>query len=238
MVSEPMPEGAETLTVDQIRPPILVIAPHPDDESIGCGGLIARARCRAAAVFVVFVTDGSGSHPHSAAYPAARLAVLREREAIDALSILRVPLERITFWRLPDRAVPEAGSPGFAEAVARARRQLREIVPRTLVLPDRNDAHGDHRAAWAIWSQALAEEGTVAQLIEYPVWPGTAPALPPGRRLVLDIALVLSSKSRAIATHRSQHGQVVTDDPTGFRLPADLLERASRPWEVFFEAAR
>src|SRR5690606_16204888 len=46
---------------------ITVIAPHPDDESLGCGGLIAALAADGRAVQVVFVTDGAGSHPNSAA---------------------------------------------------------------------------------------------------------------------------------------------------------------------------
>src|SRR5690606_38092378 len=46
--------------------PLLVIAPHPDDETLGCGGVIALATCRNVRVHTVFVTDGGASHPNSA----------------------------------------------------------------------------------------------------------------------------------------------------------------------------
>ena len=51
----------------------LVVAPHPDDESLACGGLIAEARAQGRLVRVVIVSDGTGSHPASKAYPNARL---------------------------------------------------------------------------------------------------------------------------------------------------------------------
>jgi LmbE family N-acetylglucosaminyl deacetylase len=223
------------LDIGRIADPVLVVAPHPDDESIGCGGLIAGLRARVADVFVVIMSDGSGSHPNSARYPAPRLARLREAEAVAALSILRVPAERIAFWRLADRSVPQDGAPDFPVAVDRARRVLRDLEPRTLVLPDRADGHGDHRATWAIWSRAALAEGSRARLLEYPVWPGEE-ARPAGALWTVDIAAQLPAKRRAIAAHRSQHGAVVTDDPAGFRLPADLLARAERPTETYFEA--
>ena len=52
---------------------LVVVAPHPDDESLGCGGLIAEARRLGRAVRLVVVTDGCGSHTHSALYPPERL---------------------------------------------------------------------------------------------------------------------------------------------------------------------
>jgi LmbE family N-acetylglucosaminyl deacetylase len=49
----------------------------------------------------------------------------------------------------------------------------------------------------------------------------------------LDISPNLAAKRRAIAAHASQYGDVITDDPTGFHLPADLLRTFDRPFEVF-----
>ena len=61
--------------------PFIVIAPHPDDESLGCGGLIADACRQGVGAKVVIVSDGAGSHPNSKAYPRERLTTLREVEA-------------------------------------------------------------------------------------------------------------------------------------------------------------
>ena len=51
---------------------LVVIAPHPDDESLACGGLIAEAHAEGRPVRVVIVSDGTGSHPASKTYPRAR----------------------------------------------------------------------------------------------------------------------------------------------------------------------
>jgi LmbE family N-acetylglucosaminyl deacetylase len=91
----------------------LVIAPHPDDESIGCGGLIALLRRRNAKVWVCIATDGAGSHPNSPSVPPRQLAAIRGREAIAALGILGVKRRCVLFANLPDRLVPRSG-PGFA----------------------------------------------------------------------------------------------------------------------------
>ena len=68
--------------------PVLVLAPHADDESCGCGGLIAEACARGREIAVTVLTDGTGSHPHSRAYPAPRLRALREAEAREAVAAL------------------------------------------------------------------------------------------------------------------------------------------------------
>ena len=57
----------------------LVLAPHPDDESLGCGGLIAACVAANRPPLVVVLTDGAGSHPGSVAYPPDRLRAARKR---------------------------------------------------------------------------------------------------------------------------------------------------------------
>ena len=61
--------------------------------------------------------------------------------------------------------------------------------------------------------------------------PTIAEPLPWGRRLA--IGPQLAAKRRAIAAHRSQYGDLIQDDPAGFRLPAGLLARFERPFETF-----
>jgi LmbE family N-acetylglucosaminyl deacetylase len=221
------------LDLDGIRGPVLIVAPHPDDESIGCGGLIAGLRQRNVAVAVVIMTDGAGSHPSSRSYPAPRLAALREAEAREALSILSINSRAISFWRFEDRYLPSEGA-DFDRAVERARAEMRALAPTLLVLPGRTDAHGDHRASWAIWTHAASTLPQPPRVLDYVVWPG--PERPGGEVLTLDIAAVLPLKRRAIAAHRSQHGLVIADDPGGFTLPPDLLARTRQPVEVYFEA--
>src|ERR1700689_4824660 len=88
---------------------VLVIAPHPDDESLACGGLIAEACATDRPATVIVVSDGTGSHPRSRAYPRARLRALREAEARQAVSALGLPPRCIEFLRLADRFVPSEG---------------------------------------------------------------------------------------------------------------------------------
>lgn len=213
----------------------LVLAPHPDDESLGCGGLIAEACAQGLTPYVVIVTDGTGSHPNSCAYPAPRLAALREREARTAVAALGLPPERIGFLGLRDTAAPRAG-PAFEAAVAAIVTTLRAARCGAILGPWRHDPHGDHAASHAM-AAAAVRCADVAHLA-YPVWGWTLPAdalldgsAPAGYRL--DIARHLRAKRRAIAAHASQHGGVITDDPGGFALPPDLLAAFDRPFETF-----
>ena len=224
----------ERLDIGTVSGPVLIVAPHPDDESIGCGGLIALLRQRGVEVRVVVVTDGTGSHPHSTSYPPERLAALRRDEVVEALSVLGVGAPSVAFWQLGDRFVPTEGDPGFETAVARALVQLHTLCPRTLVIPGDADMHGDHRAVSHIWKHAVATTRNPPQILEYLVWPDGAHGSP-GRRVSLDIDDVLALKSRAIGAHRSQHGKLIDDDPTAFCLPNELLDRVGEPREIFFE---
>ena len=77
--------------------PFIVVAPHPDDESLACGGLIADACRQGLRGKVVIVSDGAGSHPNSKAYPPDRLRSLREEEAKQAGAELGLKPEEICF---------------------------------------------------------------------------------------------------------------------------------------------
>ena len=97
---------------------LVVIAPHPDDESLGCGGLIAGWRARGNDARVVVLSDGTGSHPNSRAYPPERLRLLREHETLAACHVLGLSPRHVTFMRLPDRFLPSEG-PTARETAAR-----------------------------------------------------------------------------------------------------------------------
>lgn len=212
--------------------PLLVLAPHPDDESIGCGGLIAAATAAGHAVRVVVLTDGAGSHP---GYPG--LAALRQEEACAAVAELGLPADAIVFLGLPDGAL--------AANNATVERILAFCPdPGTILATWPHDPHCDHAAAWDIAS-LVARQRPAATLRAYPVWgwtflydvPGVPPPKPPVMAkppsgLRLPIAPWLAAKRRAIAAHRSQLGGLGAD---GFALPEAMLRLAERPFEVFLD---
>ena len=71
----------------------LIVAPHADDESLGCGGVISLLRKYGQTVYILLLSDGTLSHPDSREYPAEKLRDLREKELIDASAILDVAEE-------------------------------------------------------------------------------------------------------------------------------------------------
>lgn len=220
-----------------------VIAPHPDDESLGCGGAVALLRRARIPVFVLFLSDGTGSHPSSRAYPPERLRDLREQEARSALTCLGVPDEMCAFLRFRDTAVPGEGTARFGEAVARCQDSLATFMPDTVLVPWRRDYHCDHRAAWEIVRVAVANGPMRPRLVEYPIWVydhlHEAHAPRPGEIAAwrLDISAAAAAKHAAVYCHRSQLTDLIADDPAGFRLMPAVLARFMRLWEVYLEDA-
>ncbi len=219
----------------------VVVAPHPDDESLGCGGLLALLATFGNSAHVIVMTDGARSHPNSHSYPGTRLAAVREREMLDALSALGLPSAAAHFLRYPDCGLPVAGTPAFEEAAQRLRELLVRLAPETLLVPWRRDPHCDHEATWNLLRAAAADLSARPRCLEYPVWAWTraetevAPRADEGRAWRLDISSVRARKSQAIASHRSQTGQLIQDDPDGFTLEPEMLAHFTRPWELFIE---
>ncbi|UOR04245.1 PIG-L family deacetylase [Hymenobacter aerilatus] len=221
--------------------PTVVVAPHPDDESLGCGGLLALLRRADVPVHAVLVSDGTMSHPHSVKFPPAARQALREMELREALTLLGVDTDDLLLLGLPDSAVPGPEQQGFAEAVATLRAYLQRVQPATVLVPWRRDPHPDHRATSQLVAAAI--EGLPIQRVEYVVWAWERAALEdlpqPGEAIGwrLDIDSVLPQKQVAIAAHRSQLAPgIIDDDPTGFLLSEQMLAHFAQPFEVYLES--
>jgi LmbE family N-acetylglucosaminyl deacetylase len=237
-------EAAQSFPVSSLRQRLgegglVVVAPHPDDESLGCGGLIAEASAEGRRIRVIVVSDGTGSHPASKAYPKARLRDLRENEARQAVTELGLdPDKDIEFLRMPDRFVPGDGP--FAErAIERIVASSREVEAAALFVSWRHDPHCDHQASYRLTRTAQSRL-TAVKLLEYTIW-GAAlpPATPvePAGGFRLEIGRHLGRKRRAIDAHRSQTTDLIADDPNGFRLTGTDLARFALVHEFFFEGA-
>lgn len=225
------------------RDPVLIVAPHPDDETLGCGGAIALLRSMGYRVRVLVMSDGTKSHPNSHAYPPHRLRAVREAETIAAMTLLGVEANQITFLRFPDGAIPAQDALAFQQAVADCQDYLTQCVPKTIFLPYRFDPHPDHQATWQLIQGSIVDlsqnSSQLPRLIEYPVWdwdPEQRNNLPGSFNVWrLDIATVSDLKQQAIDLYQSQTTDLIHDDPEGFCLTPDLLANFVRPWEVYFE---
>lgn len=221
---------------DKIPSTALILSPHPDDETLGCGGLIAESVRQHTPPVIVMVSDGSGSHPGSREWPPQKLALQRQQEARDAVECLGLPPDRIFFLNLKDRSVPTDG-PVFHKAVQHILKLITEYHCTSLLIPWRHDPHCDHLATWFM-GQAVKKQRPYLHLFSYPVWGLTLSSdrisdagTPRGWRL--DIAPHLQEKRRAMQAYKSQTGQLITDDPEGFVLTEELLQIFLSPYEVF-----
>lgn len=215
--------------------PLLVLAPHPDDESLGCGGLIAEACARNHPVWVAILTDGGASHPGSPTWPRARLVEARAAEAGAAVACLGLDLGRLLLLGEPDSAAPVDG-PSLDAAADRFRALLLHHAIGTVCATWTADPHGDHVAAARIAAAACAAAGVLH--LSYPVWAWMLPddAMVPdvtGRAVRLDVRSHLPAKRRAVACHATQHAGLIDDDPAGFALPAEFLAQFDQPAEFF-----
>jgi len=219
--------------------PFIVIAPHPDDESLACGGLIADARRQAVRGKVVIVSDGAGSHPNSKAYPPDRLRSLREEEARQAGAELGLRPDEMLFLGLPDRFVPHEGEEA-ERAIGVIADCVREIGAGSLFVSWRHDPHCDHEASYRIARAVQRRVGKV-RLFEYVVWGHTLPPstevdpVRSGFRIRIDHE-AHEKKRRAIAAHRSQTTHLIDDDPAGFLFSQIDLAHFDLPYEFFLES--
>ncbi len=219
----------------------LIVAPHPDDESLGCGGAIKLLRNNNSEVYVLVLSDGTLSHPNSKKFPAVKLRDLREKEIIEALKVLNVEKEKIRFFRYKDRAVPNENSENWNEIIKKCREYFYEIKPQTVFVPWRRDPHPDHRAAYKIVS-TIKKTLANLRIIEYPIWlweiaqTEDAPQIGEVSAHRLDVSSVKNLKRQAIYKHNSQIAGLIDDDPEGFQLSPEILENFLTDWEIYFEA--
>ena len=203
--------------------PMLVVSPHPDDETLGCGGLIAAERRRGAQVLVAAITDGEHAYP--GAEGGESLAAIRRQEQDNALARLGVSQECILRFGLTDSDV------GAREAELVERLIDHVTSESCIVAPWEGDFHPDHQACGRAAAEAAGRTG--ARLVSYFFWTwhrGT-PQTIAGLKLAtfpLDEEL-LRAKTEALACHRSQ-----LERPGGGPvLPPELLGPARRAFETF-----
>ena len=208
---------------------LLVIAPHPDDETIGAYGLMRRLRRRGVIVHVLVIADGAASHPASAAWPRQRLVQERRRETRRAVRRIGVAAQNVTCLGLPDGALDTVAPRvrrGIARAIGCAARPLLVAGPAV------GDDHPDHRVVAAA-IRAVRRPGI--RRLAFPVWPA-GDALPGARALPLT-AVERLGKRHAIRSYATQTGRI-TDDPGGFALTRAQIAAFCRPAETFVDLCR
>lgn len=216
-------DNATALSERELARPALVVSPHPDDESLGCGGTILRKRALAAPVTIVFLTDGAHSHDRYA--DPADMRMTRQGEALRAAAALGVAEKDVVFLDVEDGHL--AAHETLVIECLRA--LLTDRRPVEIFLPSRFEMPSDHTAAYRAGIAAVRATGRRATIREYPVWlwqhyPWAvaenyvgrsrfrrfAAAVRANRRLLggfrtcCDIGAVKDGKRLALAAHASQ----------------------------------
>lgn len=175
---------------------ILVLAPHPDDEAIGCGGTLLRHVKEGDSVQIIFLTSGEkGGHGLS------ETETIRVREAESCVAARILGVRHLEFWRLPDGAVRPARA-----AVAQMRKKLQQFRPDVVYITHDREMHPDHRGAVRLLESGLRAvrrrkhaEAWTPRVLGYEIWT-------PIQKLdeIVDISPFLNKKLRAVRAYRSQ----------------------------------
>ncbi|WP_431886942.1 PIG-L deacetylase family protein [Micromonospora wenchangensis] len=225
----PAPAGWPVLALDDgVRAvPPLVVAPHPDDEVLGVGGLVAML---AGDVEIAVVTDGEASHPDSTVHPRATLAAIRRAETVTACGLLGVAPTAIDHLGHPDGGVDEAALAGALTG---------RLTPgRWCVTTWRGDGHPDHEAVGRAAATACRRTGAI--LLEFPVWTWhwarpDHPDVPWHRARRIDLTgPARSAKLAAVDAFRSQVLPLGPAPADAAILPPNVLARFARPYETVF----
>jgi LmbE family N-acetylglucosaminyl deacetylase len=201
--------------------PMLVIAPHPDDETLGAGGLIAYQRSRGVDCRILAVTDGENAY-----CDLKGLGVTRRREQEDALAELNVPAKNLIRLGLNDS--------GVAAQQSRLEDALSDLASRDthIVAPWRHDFHPDHEVCGRVAEEVARLRGLALTSYFFWTWhfaePGALDELP--LRALPLAEPWREAKMRALSCHHSQLNAPETYEPI---LPDLLLAPAYRSFETF-----
>lgn len=212
-------QRAELLRLPAV--PTLVVAPHPDSETLLAGGLIAAQRARGVEVQVLAVTDGEDAYETA---DRQDLAARRRSEQVAALAELGVDADAISRLGVPDGAAADHGAE-IADAIA----AFEDVG--LVVAPWTGDHHCDHEAVGAAAREAVARTGGALIFGLFWTWHRRTPGdLDHERILALELDEdVRRRRRRAIECHQSQFAP--DDDTEGPpQLSADLIRPLD--WQV------
>jgi LmbE family N-acetylglucosaminyl deacetylase len=149
---------------------VLVFAPHPDDEALGCGGLIQQAVALGAEVRVIFQTDGD-NNPWPQRYVEQRWTIdascrqrwgaRRRLEAVRSLQTLGLQASAASFFGLPDQGLTWLSQQKDVRTLELHGAELESFRPTLLVVPSQDDNHPDHVGSYDLIQEALRRAGMV-----------------------------------------------------------------------------
>ena len=207
----------------------MVFSPHQDDETFGCGGMIAQKREFGISVVVVFLTDGRGSGDFDSQN---KIVQIRQQEAVKALEILGVESSKIYFLEKPDGHLQNLTYEERQQTIEQVAELIKIYQPEEVYVPHRKDCHKDHEATFELVKVAITKTGLVTELLQYPIWLFWRAPLFILLKLqdiaaaeYYSITPVQQKKNRAIASYSSQIES----------LPRGFVKRFLCSYEIFFK---
>lgn len=212
---------------------ICIVAPHPDDEILGCAGLIQSLDQAGFEVILFAVTNGTASHPHSSIYTPDQLNRIRPLESIRALSKLNLKqtIQRIAF-NIEDGEV--ANQQQRLEKCLKEHLTDRDVLVSTFI----HDGHPDHEITGQVVQRVARELGLKNLQVLIWAWHWATPddhRIPWHKALRLDLDIQqLQRKHHAILSFESQTSvDASTRQPP--ILPKHVIERIMQPWELYID---
>ncbi|MDQ0372357.1 PIG-L family deacetylase [Cellulomonas humilata] len=210
----------------------VVVAAHPDDETLGVGGILAELADAGCPAEVVIVSDGSASHPGSPTLDPDALAGRRWAEVVDAVHVVS-PASPITMLGHPDGGLREV-----RDAIDADLRALLNDGPPVdqLIATWRGDGHRDHRIVGEVCAALAAE--LCCTFLEYPIWlwhwaTPDDPRVPWDRLRVVELAdRSVVRKHRAVAAHTTQVAPLSSDPTDAPTLHPAFLRTFDRDVEI------
>lgn len=217
-----LPEPVRELPGERVA----VIAPHPDDEAIGCGGVLSLYRQRRVPTTVLYLTDGECGDN---CCDLRGDALTAERRAETAVAAHRLGLVGQRFLGFPDGSVRCDRS-----SVRRVRHALDSMRPDVLFIPSCGEGHRDHRAAFWLAAAAVRRYRYPLEIFVYEVW---SPL-----RANCVVPIDFTAKAEAIRAYASQMDEQeryvgASDGLNRYRAATALLDGATHA-EAFWRGAK
>ncbi|MBD2436926.1 PIG-L deacetylase family protein [Nostoc sp. FACHB-110] len=209
----------------------MVFSPHQDDETFGCGGMIAHKCEQGVSVAVVFLTDGQGNH-HVDEQAKNKIVQMRQQEAIKALNILGLETSKIHFLGKPDGKLLNLANSERQTTVSQISALLSQYQPAEIYIPHRKDCHRDHEASYELLKAAIKEAKITPELIQYPVWLfWRAPLF-----ILLKLQDIASAYWVSISSVQERKKQAIAAYPSQINsLPRGFVQQFLNNYEIFFK---
>ncbi len=233
-----MVRRAERLRVSAHSGPCLIFAPHPDDETLGCGELIVQLRAKGRRVVVIVAANGGGCQL-ARFRDRDEVVMLRRQESTVACQMLGVAEHDLDFLGFDDGELLGRST----ELADRLAGIIDTVGPASVVCPYRGDEHPDHRGLANAVQELVSSGRLSAPVFEYPVWLSTRQAMriassPRSRAMLRSIPLEPGAerKRAAIAQYHSQM-PVWQGVPIGGALSKEFIELFVTHDEIYLSKA-